>query len=470
MKASAILSLMISITHDTIVAPATTYGKSSLNVIRLSGKDALKIASKICKKDSNFFIPRHVYLLKTYFSDGSLLDESIVLYFKAPNSYTTEDIIEFQCHGGFFIAQSLIDECIKQGARIAQGGEFTKRAFLGGRIDLTQAKAIATLIETSNAQAHKMLMRHLKGEMQDFCENLRKKLIEILAHSEVFIDYADEDLPQDLISNLQEKLNNITKNLNNLLEQSLQKKNLFSGYKVCIIGKPNVGKSSLLNAFLQNNRAIVSEVAGTTRDSIEENFMLGSHLLRLIDTAGIRNSEDLIEKEGIKRSREKAKESDLLIALFDGSRHFDSEDEEIVKILEENKNIKKILVIINKIDLQNNFDKSKISSFNPLFLSLKDSHLHCDESLLSKIKNSLENILDEEFNDDSLLLTSSYQYEAVKNTINSIKEAQAPLEFGELELFSFHINEAIKSIASITRPYEYSQMLDVMFSDFCLGK
>ena len=464
------LSSMTSLTLDTIVAPATTYGKSSLNVIRLSGNKALSIASKITKKDSSFFIPRKSHLLKIYFNNNELLDECIIIYFKAPHSYTTEDVVEFQCHGGLFIAKNILEECIKQGARIAKGGEFTQRAFLGGRIDLTQAQAIAKLIETSNAKAHKMLMRHLKGEMQNFCETLRDDLIKILAHSEVFIDYADEELPLDLLENLQKKLENISKNLKNLLEQSLQKKNLFEGYKLCIIGKPNVGKSSLLNAFLQNNRAIVSEIAGTTRDSIEENFMLGNHLLRLIDTAGIRNSDDLIEQEGIKRSKEKAKESDLLITLFDSSRELDSEDDAIIDILNENKDSKKILVLLNKVDLTKKIDTHKLESFCPLSLSLNDKNIRDDESSFSKIKNYLEKILDDEFSDDAILLTSQYQYDAISNAISSILESKNPLEFSELELFSFHINEAIKSITSITRPYEYSQMLDVMFSDFCLGK
>ena len=216
---SVISSSMNFNTNDTIVAPATTYGKSSLNIIRLSGQDSLKIASKLAKIDLKNSKVRHAKLTKIYFENGELLDDCIIIYFKSPHSYTTEDVIEFQCHGGTFISQNILEECLKYGARLANPGEFTKRAFLGGRIDLSQAQAVAKLIESSNANAHKMLMRHLNGEMQEFCENLRTDLITLLAHSEVFIDYADEELPQDLLKNLQNKLTSILKTLQSLLEQ-----------------------------------------------------------------------------------------------------------------------------------------------------------------------------------------------------------------------------------------------------------
>ncbi|TLD85340.1 tRNA uridine-5-carboxymethylaminomethyl(34) synthesis GTPase MnmE [Helicobacter sp. MIT 11-5569] len=459
--------------NDTIIAPATTYGRSSLNVLRLSGKNSLFIASKLAKLDFNYIEnsikPRFARLTKIYFENGALLDECIVLYFKAPNSYTTEDVVEFQCHGGNFIAQNILQECLKFGARLANPGEFTKRAFLGGRIDLSQAQAIAKLIESQNANAHQMLMRHLKGEMHDFCEDLRSTIIGLLAHSEVFIDYADEELPESLLGDLEQKLQAILKNLNALLEYSKNKRMVFEGYKLCIVGKPNVGKSSLLNALLRNNRAIVSDVAGTTRDSIEENFMLGGHLLRLIDTAGIRESADVIENEGIKRSLESAKESDLLLALFDGSRPLDDEDLQIITLLKTYKLQKKILVLINKVDLEMRLDTAMLEEFEPLLLSLKGDLYH-EDSLLEQFKAKLETLLNANEKLESLLLVSEYQFQAVQACINALKSSLEPLENGELELFSFHLNDALSAIASITKPYEYSQMLDVMFSDFCLGK
>lgn len=458
---------------DTIIAPATTYGKSSLNVLRLSGKDSLRIAAKLAKTTlenlSSALPPRYAKLTKIYFSNDDLLDECILVYFKAPHSYTTQDVVEFQCHGGNFIAQSILQECLRYGARLANPGEFTKRAFLGGRIDLSQAQAVAKLIESQSAQAHQMLMRHLKGEMQNFCENLRTDLIALLAHSEVFIDYAEEELPDDLLEGLENKLNAILKTLHTLLEQSQAKRALFEGYRLCIIGKPNVGKSSLLNALLHHNRAIVSEIAGTTRDSIEENFMLGGHWLRLIDTAGIHQTKDIVESEGIKRSLEKAEESDLLIALFDGSAPLMQEDFEMIELLKTYQMSKKIFVLINKADLECKIDEEVLREFNPLKLCLKGD-LYAKDSLLEHFKKHLQSLLDSKEESQSLLLTSEYQFQAVQTCIQALEESLLPLQNAELEIFSFHLNEALRAIASITKPYEYSQMLDVMFGDFCLGK
>ncbi|WP_300706308.1 tRNA uridine-5-carboxymethylaminomethyl(34) synthesis GTPase MnmE [Helicobacter ganmani] len=464
---------MDMLNDDTIIAPATTYGKSSLNVLRLSGKDSLNIAAKLAKTTPENLMAslpvRYAKLTKIYFNNNDLLDECILLYFKAPHSYTTQDVVEFQCHGGNFIAQNILQECLRYGARLANPGEFTKRAFLGGRIDLSQAQAVAKLIESQSAQAHKMLMRHLKGEMQSFCEKLRTNLITLLAHSEVFIDYADEDLPEDLLEGLKGKLHSILNTLHSLLEQSKAKRALFEGYKLCIIGKPNVGKSSLLNALLHSNRAIVSEIAGTTRDSIEENFMLGAHLLRLIDTAGIHETKDLIESEGIKRSLEKAQDSDLLIALFDGSSPLTQEDLQIIDLLKSYQTSKKVFVLVNKADLECRLDLEVLRDFNPLKLCLK-GNLYAEDSLLADFKRHLEALLDSKEESQSLLLTSEYQFQAVQTCIDALYQSIKPLENAELEIFSFHLNEALKAIASITQPYEYSQMLDVMFGDFCLGK
>lgn len=459
--------------QDTIIASATTYGKSSLNVLRLSGNNALFITAKLAQMDFNTLLtkikPRCARLTKLYFDNGMLIDECIILYFKAPKSYTTEDVIEFQCHGGSFIAKSILQECLKFGARLAKPGEFTKRAFLGGRIDLSQAQAVAKLIESHNANAHQMLMRHLKGEMQEFCENLRSKIIGLLAHSEVLIDYAEEELPKDLLENLEQNLQTILKKLTALLEQSQNKRSLFEGYKMCIVGKPNVGKSSLLNALLRKNRAIVSDVAGTTRDSIEENFLLGGHLLRLIDTAGIHKSEDLVESEGIRRSLECAKDSDVLLALFDASKPLDADDLQILAMLRDYKLQKKICVAINKADLTLQLDVSVLEAFNPIFLTLKGD-LYGEDSLLEQFKVKLQDLLDTKEDVESLLLISEYQFQAVQECIVALKDSIMPLKNGELEFFSFHLNEALRAISSITKPYDYTQMLDVMFSDFCLGK
>jgi tRNA modification GTPase len=235
-------------------------------------------------------------------NDGTLIDEAIVIYFQAPRSFTGEEVVEFQCHGGYVVAESLLRAVLAEGARLAQPGEFSKRAFLNGRFDLTQAEATAALIEAKSDDAARILARQMKGELRGYIEGIRDALLEILAYSEVVIDYAEEDLPQDVVEQIEvnsRRLNILSHVPSNQAEDV---QGLMQGFRVAIIGKPNVGKSSLLNALLDYERAIVSDIAGTTRDTIEEQVRIGTHLIRLVDTAGIRNAHDEIERIGIERS------------------------------------------------------------------------------------------------------------------------------------------------------------------------
>ena len=279
---------------ETIAAIATAYGEGSISIIRLSGDDALAIALKLISKKT--LKPRHATLASIYNTSNELLDQAIVIYFKNPNSFTGEDIVEFQCHGGLIVSELILKASIEAGARLATPGEFSKRAFLNGRIDLSEAEAIAGLIEAKSEDAAKILALQMKGSLKNFIGDIRDKLVNILAYSEVSIDYAEEDLPQSLIDQIKEKLTEIKVALDNSLKASSARSGLMQGFRVSIIGKQNVGKSSLLNALLSYDRAIVSDIAGTTRDTIEEQVKIGTHLIRLIDTAGIRESSDEIEK------------------------------------------------------------------------------------------------------------------------------------------------------------------------------
>jgi len=445
-------------TDDTIVAHATANGVGSIAIIRISGNKALEIAKKLTTRTD--FTPRYAALCNIYNFKNELIDESIVIYFKSPFSFTAEDVVEIQCHGGYIVAQSILKATLKAGARLATAGEFSKRAFFNGRIDLSEAEAIAGLIEAKSEDAAKILAKQMKGSLKTFIEQIRDEIIHILAYSEVTIDYAEEDLPQDLLNQITIKLQELLKQLNRTLHVSKNREGLMQGFRVAIVGKPNVGKSSLLNSLLNYNRAIVSNIAGTTRDTIEEQVKIGSHLIRIVDTAGIRDANDEIEKIGIQRSIEAIQDSDIVVTLFDASKVVDDEDEQILELIKTQAVNKHLIFIKNKVDLPN---KLKIKNLE------FDLQLNSKENVSSLVM-LLKDFMDNTNTADEVMLISQRQINAVKNTITNIKEAFAPLKTQELEIFSFHLNEAVKEIASITRPFENDEMLDKMFGSFCLGK
>lgn len=384
-----------------------------------------------------------------------------MIYFKGPHSFTAEDVVEFQCHGGSVVAHMLLETLIQAGARLANPGEFSKRAFLNGRIDLSEAEAIAALIETKSVDAAKMLTRQLKGELKDFVLHVRTLLIEILAYIEVNIDYAEEDLPLDILRDIGKKIDVLTQELHKTYESSKRRSGLINGFRIAIVGKPNVGKSSLLNAMLNFDRAIISDIAGTTRDTIEEEIRIGSHLVKIVDTAGIREAKDSIEKIGIERSISAIEESEIVVAMFDNSRINDHEDSEILSILNQYRDSKHLIYVLNKTDLDNKFDTS--------ILSRNSIRLSCHHSAQNVIEN-IESILDATSSEDSVMLTSTRQLNAVYEAYKNTCEASKILNEGELELFAFHINSAIESISSITTAFERDEILEKMFSSFCLGK
>ncbi|RLA80715.1 MAG: tRNA uridine-5-carboxymethylaminomethyl(34) synthesis GTPase MnmE [Epsilonproteobacteria bacterium] len=446
------------ISEDTIVAIATAHGIGSISIVRLSGENSLSIAIQISKLTS--LTPRIATLSKLYDKKNELIDEAILLYFKNPSSFTGEDIVEFQSHGGVAISNIILESCINFGARLANPGEFSKRAFLNGKIDLTQAQAISKMIEAKSEDAVKLLARQLKGELKDFVEDIRKDLLFMLAYTEVNIDYAEEDLPSDIYEQIEFKLNAIDIKLNTTLDASKRREGLIDGFKVAIVGKPNVGKSSLLNKLLNFNRAIVSDIAGTTRDTIEESVKIGTHIIKIVDTAGIREANDEIERIGIEKSIEAIEESDIIVGLFDSSREFNDEDSQIVELL--NNCEKEKIIILNKSDLEQKFDVSNLKQNSHLLLNTKKD--------ITPLLNEIENILNQNISGDEVTLISKQQILEVEQTIMHIQKSNEPLKTGELEFFAYHINEALKNISNITRPYEHSAMLDVMFGEFCLGK
>lgn len=441
---------------QTITAIATSHGVGSIAIVRLSGEEALKIATILTHKEH--FAPRFATLCNLYDND-ELLDQAIVIYFKAPFSFTGEDIVEFQCHGGIIVASKIVELAIENGARLAQNGEFSKRAFLNGKIDLSKAEAIAKMIEAKSEDSAKVLSKVMKGELKEYVEDIRDKLLNILAHIEVSIDYAEEDLPPNLQNTIAQQLLQMKESLTKTLSASKRRAGLIEGFRVAIVGKPNVGKSSFLNKLLNYERSIVSDIAGTTRDTIEEYAKIGTHVVKFVDTAGIRQSEDTIEQIGVERSLSSIEEADLIVALFDASRPFERDDS---TILEHIANKESLIVVLNKIDQAQSFDFSALEAFAPLKVSIH----HDIEPIIQKANS----ILSSYAQGDDILLISTRQMEAVNEALKAIESAFVPLTLGEFEIFAFHINEAIRAITRITRPVENAELLDKMFGQFCLGK
>ena len=439
---------------DTIAAVATAYGIGSISIVRVSGKKAYEVALRLSKKEN--LTPRYATYSKIYNKNNELIDEAIIIYFKAPFSFTGEDVVEFQLHGGFSVSEILMEELLQNDIRLAEAGEFSKIACLNGKMSVLKALNIQDLIMSKSTQAAKIITKNMNGSLGKFLEQIRTDLVKTLAFVETSIDYADDDLPQDLLENIKSMCEKNADVLSNIAKISKSKKGLINGFKIAILGKPNVGKSSLLNSLLYYDRAIVSNIAGTTRDTIEENLKIGTHLVKIVDTAGIRISDDEIEKIGINLSKKAIEEADVIIAVFDASRVKDKDDDEIFELLKDCD--KKIFWVLNKIDLEQKFDYD-LNGF------IKISAKNSSEILKEKISSFLNTFDSSEFMISSMRLIDSCQKASL-----AIYKAKDLLDESSLELFAFELNLAIAEIAKFTKSFDNDEILDEMFSNFCLGK
>ncbi|EDP3132898.1 tRNA uridine-5-carboxymethylaminomethyl(34) synthesis GTPase MnmE [Campylobacter jejuni] len=440
---------------DTIAAIATAHGVGSISIVRLSGERALEFALKLSHKTK--LTPRHATFTKLFNQNNEIIDEAIMIYFKAPYSFTGEDIVEFQTHGGFSVSEVLLEELVSLGARLALAGEFSKRACLNGKMTPLKALNIQDLILSKSALAAKIIARNMQGNLGELLEKIRTDLVKTLAFVETNIDYADDDLPSDLLEQISTMCEENSKILKEIYTLSQSKKGLIEGFKIAIVGKPNVGKSSLLNALLSYERAIVSDIAGTTRDTIEESFKLGTHLLRIIDTAGIRESKDVIEQIGVALSKKSLEDADIILAVFDASRVQDKEDEKIFDLLANTD--KKIFWILNKSDLENVFKNTQNKNFIKLSAQ-KD---------ITLLKEELQNYLNS-FDSEGIMVSSLDLINACKISSEAIFRAKGLLEESSLELFAFELNLAINELARFTKDFQRDEILDEMFGNFCLGK
>ena len=449
---------------DTIVAISTATGVSAINIIRLSGSKAIEIVDTVFDKDlktkkSNTITYGHIVF------NGEVIDEVLVSVFRAPKSYTTEDIVEINCHGGIAPTNKILETILMQGARLAEPGEFIKRAYLNGRVDLIEAESVQDLIYSKTEASRKMSINGVNGILSKLIKKLRNDILAIIANIEVNIDYPEyEDAIEITNEILKEKISVIKSNIINLIKESENGKIIKNGIEIGIIGRPNVGKSSLLNEILQENKAIVTDIEGTTRDIVEGSIILNGIELKFIDTAGIRNTKNLVEKIGVEKSKEIIEKSDLILMMFDNNKTLSEEEKQLIKETRD----KKRIFIINKIDLKTNIDKNYFPKTYPLIeMTVKDY------KYINTLKEEIINMfnLKELEISDYTYISNSRQIALLKECLIIVNTIQETNENGiSVDLIEIDLKRLWDKLGEIIGESYKDELLDEIFSKFCLGK
>lgn len=455
---------------DTIAAIGTALSNSGISIIRISGKDSINIIRKIFVSNSKI-MPNNIIYGKIV-ENGKVVDTVLVSYFKNPKSYTGEDVCEINCHGGVQITREILQLVLANGARLAEPGEFSKRAFLNGKMDLTKAEAVINLINSKNTTQARIAANNLEGDLYKKIKEVREELIELMAHIEVSVDYPEYDYDKVENDNVISLLNKKIIEINNILSTYEQGKYIKDGVNVVILGKPNVGKSSLLNTLSRSQKAIVTEIPGTTRDVIEERINIGNIILNLSDTAGIRKTDDFVEKIGVKRSIEKIDEADLVIYLLNVESDIDDEDKEILSKIQ-NKGIK-LITVINKIDKEQKLkfddilDELKRFGINEV---IKMSVLNNEG--IDELKNKIEEIFntnDLDF-ENELIITNERHRDLLNKSKEYLEIAKKEIENNEpIDIVSIVIKNATKSLGEIIGADVNQDIVNKIFEKFCLGK
>jgi len=450
---------------DCIAAISSATGEAGIGIVRMTGEGCVDVLDSVFKRanDNADFINRKMtygYIV----DDNEIVDEVLVCYMKAPHTYTREDVVEIYTHGGVVAVRKVLEVLLNNGARLAEAGEFTKRAFLNGRIDLSQAEAIIDMIKAKTDKAYSVSMKQLEGSVNRNIKQLRDQLLDMLSHVEYSINFT-EDMQDELDNTpVLNEGKEVLDKLKKLSESANRGRIIRDGINTTIIGKPNVGKSSLLNALLKENRAIVTDIPGTTRDVIEEYIDLDGISLKINDTAGIRDTEDIVEKIGVEKSVSFISDSDLIIAIFDSSREFDDEDRKILDLIRD----KKSIVLLNKIDLDGGFDF--------------DENLEGIEVIHTSIKNNegiedLENKIIEMFNDGYIeanndnIITNIRHRDIINKAIKSLESSLHDMEAGvPIDCFEVDLRNAWEILGEITGETVDDDVLNKIFSDFCIGK
>lgn len=454
---------------STIAAISTASAIGGIGIVRLSGKDSFKILEKI-------FVPKHKQKIEEIKGNtikygqivynGKIIDEVLVSYFKSPKSYTTEDMCEINSHGGTLIVKKILEVCLKNGAILAEPGEFTKRAFLNGRIDLAQAESVIDIINAKTSKEAEASVKQLEGYLSKEIASIRKEVIDLMVDIEASIDYPEYDTPEVTYENSINILEDVKQKLIKLSNTFENGKIIKDGISMAIIGRPNAGKSSLLNEILKEERAIVTDIPGTTRDTIEEQIIIEGIPFKIIDTAGIRKSKDKIEQIGIEKSKKAAKNSDIILAIFDVSKPLNKEDLEILKVLEN----KKAIIVLNKIDLEENKEtEKKLKSIGKEVIKISAKENKGIEEIYKKLVE-LFNLKEIEIDNENVI-TNLRHKELIDCGIQNAKEAISALKNKlPVDIIAINIKEILENLGKITGETVSEDIIKEIFAKFCLGK
>ena len=451
--------------EDTIAAISTAYGEGGIGIIRVSGDEAFSVVQKIFTGEvrEREMVYGHIKDPET----GDTVDEVMVCGFRGPRSYTAEDVCEIQCHGSVVSLKKILSLCLDNGARLAEPGEFTKRAFLNGRLDLSQAEAVIDLIRSKTEKTFEVALDQLQGGFSERIRDLRKRLVDVLVDLTVNIDYPDEDIEEVTYDRLEKGLTEIRDEIAKLLDTADTGRIMREGLRISIIGKPNVGKSSLMNALLKESRAIVTAIPGTTRDVIEEDLSIGGIPVILTDTAGIRKTEDTREKIGIEKSKEAFNKADLIIFIADLSRELSDEDREILEAAAG----RKVICLMNKSDLERKLDEGELKAALPDAVFIEAS-VAKDEGITDLEKTIKDMVYGGEVSQRSSLIVTNARHEALlKEAEKSLGDAIGMTAMGEpLELIEIDVNQAYASLGLIIGEEVGDDIINEVFRRFCLGK
>ena len=453
--------------NKTIAAISTAHGKGGVAVIRISGDDALEIGKRVVRTKSNNLEPRKCYYGEIL-RDGDIIDDGILTYFKAPNSFTGEDVCEICCHGGIYVTQAVLESVLSQGAEMASAGEFTRRAYINGKLTLSRAEAIGNVIDARTDSQLRLSSSQARGALSKRIEGVREKMLSLISHAYATVDYPDEDIEDATREEMASTLNQVCSELEALKKSYRAGRAVCEGIKTAIVGKPNAGKSSLYNMLLHDNVAIVTDIAGTTRDIIEHTASLGGVTLNLADTAGIRNSQDTVEKIGIERAKEKIADSELLLCVFDQSVRETDEDRFIL----ESARGKSAIAIINKTDTPPAISQSFIDEINKIclktvYISAKNQKGY--EELASTVEG-LYSLGEIDLSNDGIV-SNARQFSSVSLALDEAINAREALDFGQTpDIVLFALEKALSDLDMIDAKGASEEIVNTIFARFCVGK